>query len=138
MKLTKNLKTMIAAVALAGAAGTVGVAFTSTGMITSGEAANDQFVGGMVSQNVTGGNLSDIVYGFSDGPANTLVNTVTLTFADDNTDGLVPTIDLLGVTEAGWSCAAIVVATNVSACAGAAIVGVTGIEVTVPNANPAP
>jgi hypothetical protein len=58
-----------------------GAAFTATGLTTT--AGSTQFVGGTVTQTVTGATLNGVDYSFSDAPANTLVNSVVLTFAND-------------------------------------------------------
>jgi hypothetical protein len=136
MKLTKNTKTMIAAIALAGAAGTIGVAFTSTGVTTTGQAALPQFVGGTVRQDVDGATLEGIVYAFTD-ETNTAVTSVTLTFVDNLTDGKIPTIALSGGAGGAYTCTAVEVVTFESLCTtlGAEYVGLTEIAVTVPGTN---
>jgi len=78
----KSSKLLVAATA-AGLIATAGSAFTGTGISTTGTAAADQFVGGQVSQSVTGATLSTIAYDFTD-ETNTLVDGITLTFTDSN------------------------------------------------------
>jgi hypothetical protein len=103
---------IISAVAVAGlvAAGTS--AFTATGVTNN--AGSTQFVGGTVSQSVTGATLSSIVYGFADS-SNTAIHTATLTFADANSDGLTPTVVFTASSAQSFSCTAIS-ASHVSTC----------------------
>ena len=73
--------------AVAALVAATGSAFTGTGLSTTGQASAAQFVGGTVSQDVTGATLSDISYGdFADAPADTQAQNVTLTF-DANAAG---------------------------------------------------
>ncbi|MDQ0212638.1 hypothetical protein [Arthrobacter bambusae] len=121
------------ALSVAGLAVAAGSAFTGTGVATAGQAASDQFVGGTVSQAVTGATLDSIVYGFTDG-TNTAVNQVTLTFADANADGKIPTIALTGGTGTPFTCTAVAVTTHISTCSpgtGLSQSGVTSASVTV-------
>lgn len=104
----------IAAAGVAGLALAGSIAFTGAGLSTSGSAASDQFVGGTVSQAVTGATLTDLVYGFADS-TNTAVHTVTLTFADA-TGGKTPTITVAGSASATFTCTAIDGTTFVSTC----------------------
>jgi hypothetical protein len=80
---------LIAAVGTAGVLASGSAAFTGTGVEMT--AAPTQFVGGTVSQTVTGATLNDIAYSFTDA-GNTAVDSVALTFADDKADGKVPTV----------------------------------------------
>src|SRR5688500_16355815 len=105
---------IITALSVAGLAVAAGSAFTGTGVATAGQAASGQFVGGTVSQSVTGATLNSIVYGFTDG-TKTAVDKVTLTFADA-TGGKTPTIALAGGTEVTFLCTAIDAGTHVSVC----------------------
>jgi hypothetical protein len=66
-----------AALAFAGLIAVSGAAFTGTGV--SDTAATTQFVGGTVSQAVTGATLTGITYGYAN-LADTNVNTIALTF----------------------------------------------------------
>jgi hypothetical protein len=98
-KSTKLVST--AALAFAGLIAASGAAFTGTGVSTSGTAAADQFVGGTVSQAVTGATLTGITYGYLDAITKTDVNTITLAFAataDGHTVTAVPTGNVLGGT----------------------------------------
>jgi len=91
MNITRSAKLMVGAGAIVGAVGALGgsaftgsaftgSAFTGTGVSTSGTAASAQFVGGTVSQAVTGATLTAISYGYTD-TTDTKVSTTTLTFA---------------------------------------------------------
>jgi hypothetical protein len=121
---------LITALSVAGLAVAAGSAFTGAGLATTGQANSAQFVGGTVTQSVTGANLNSIVYGYSNAPANTLVNQVTLTFADDKADAKIPTISLDGA--ASITCLAIDTS-HISVCNVATPVGVDSIAVTVPS-----
>jgi hypothetical protein len=70
---------LLAAVAVAGMAVAGSTAFTGTGLASN--AGESQFIGGTVSQSVSGATLSNVVYGFTDGSA-TAVDTIDLQFAD--------------------------------------------------------
>lgn len=117
---------IITALSVAGLAVAAGSAFTGTGVATAGQAASGQFVGGTVSQSVTGATLNSIVYGFTDG-TKTGVNKVTLTFADA-TGGKTPTVALTGGTEATFTCTAIDADTFVSVCDAAEGTSQTGVN----------
>jgi hypothetical protein len=78
-KSTKLVGTLAFAVAGLIAAGG-GAALTGTGVATSGSAASAQFVGGTVSQAVTGATLTAVTYGYTDA-TDTQVSTIALTFA---------------------------------------------------------
>jgi hypothetical protein len=105
---------VITALSVAGLAVAAGSAFTGSGLSTTGMAASTQFVGGTVSQSVTGATLNSVVYGFTDG-TKTAVNQVTLTFADA-TGGKTPTLSLAGGGTATFACDAIDADTFVSVC----------------------
>lgn len=136
MNINKRAKIMVGAVALAGAVaafGVAGSAFTGTGVTNT--AGSSQYVGGTVSQSVTGGTLSSVAYAFTDS-TNTAVDQVTLTFANTNTAGKTPTITLTGGTAVAFTCAAIAATTGTSSVctpttAGTSQTGVTSIAVTV-------
>lgn len=127
----RKISMIIAGLAVAGLAAAGGSAFTGTG-VTSNAGAT-QYVGGTVSQSVTGATLTSVVYSFGDAPANTAVHSVALTFADASTDGKTPTIAFTGGNAVAFTCDAIAVGTHLSTCttAGADRVGVTSIAVTV-------
>jgi len=121
---------IITALSVTGLAVVAGSAFTGTGVTNAAGAT--QFIGGTVSQSVTGATLDSVVYGFTDG-TKTSVNQVTLTFADA-TGGKTPTLSLTGGTAATFTCAAINGTSFVSVCdaaAGTSQTGVTTASVTV-------
>jgi hypothetical protein len=124
---------IMSAVAVAGlvAAGTS--AFTATGVTNN--AGSTQFVGGTVSQSITGGTLSSVVYAFADG-TNTSIHTATLTFANANTDGITPTIEFTATSAQPFSCTAI--SSQVSTCTttGADQSGASAIAITVGSEEP--
>ncbi|AMM31604.1 hypothetical protein SA2016_0916 [Sinomonas atrocyanea] len=117
----------LGAAALAG-----GTAFTGTGLATT--APSTQFLGGTVSQSVTGATLSGVDYAFADAPSNTEVNSITLTFADA-TGGKVPTVSLNSGSGTAFTCTAIdgttFQATCTPATAGTYQTGLTSLAVTV-------
>ncbi|MHA7276393.1 hypothetical protein ACX80O_07690 [Arthrobacter sp. Hz1] len=128
----KKSTKLIAALAVAALAFTGGSALTGTGL--SNTAGSTQFVGGTVSQTVTGATLSSLVYGYTDS-TKTAVNSVTLTFADA-TGGKTPTIALTGGTATTFTCTAISATTFVSTCSpgtGLSQSGVNSAAVTVPS-----
>jgi hypothetical protein len=120
---------IIGAVAVAGLVAAGGSAFTATGLARTAPAS--QYVGGTVSQSVTGATLSDVSYHFSDAPANTSVASITLTLSGD-VEGKTPSITLAGVSKP-FSCTE--VSEGSSTCTPTTpldyAVGVTGISVTV-------
>jgi hypothetical protein len=114
----------LGAAALAG-----GTAFTGTGLATT--APTTQFLGGTVSQSVTGATLSGVDYQFTT-PANTEVNSIALTFAN-TADGHTVTVAPTGGT-GSFTCSA--VSNNASNCtfdgvAGTGYTGLTSLDVTV-------
>ncbi|MCW2522808.1 MAG: hypothetical protein JWO63_1143 [Frankiales bacterium] len=105
---------IIVAVAFAGLVAAGGSALTGSGLSTSGTAAADQFVGGTVSQAVTGATLTAITYGYTD-PTNTQVSTIALTFASTADGRAVTVTPSGGGTGVGtFDCTA--VASNASSC----------------------
>src|SRR5688572_232841 len=98
---------ILAALSVAGLAVAAGSAFTGTGLATAGQAGSAQFVGGTVSQSVTGATLQSLVYGFVDANTKTAVNRVTLTFDVTGVLGKVPTVVLTGGTAATFTCGGI-------------------------------
>jgi hypothetical protein len=119
---------LVGAVAVAGLVAAGGSAFTATGLLNSAGAS--QYIGGTVTQSVTGATLESIEYGFSDSPANTSVSSVTLGLSGD-VDGKTPGISLTGGTP--FSCTAVVAgsSTCTPTTPGNYAVGVTAIAVTV-------
>jgi hypothetical protein len=122
---------LIGAVSVAAVVAAGGSAFTATGLLNSAGAS--QYIGGTVSQSVSGATLNSVTYSFGDAPANTAVHSVALVFGDASTDGLTPTVALTGGNAVVFTCDAIAVTTHLSTCttAGADKVGVTSIAVTV-------
>ncbi|HET7140304.1 MAG TPA: hypothetical protein VFI36_09100 [Arthrobacter sp.] len=106
---------IITALSVAGLAVAAGSAFTGAGLSTSGSAASPQFVGGTVSQTVTGATLTNLEYGFGADVTKTAVSQVTLTFADA-TGGKTPTVSLTGGGTATFACLPIDGTTFVSVC----------------------
>ncbi|WP_026535839.1 hypothetical protein [Arthrobacter sp. H14] len=102
---------LITAVAVAGLAFAGGTALTGTGLATT--AGDTQFIGGQVSQSVTGATLSAVNYGFADAEAKTQVNSITLTFTD-TADGVAVTAVPSGGTGGTFNCG--VVTAGVSEC----------------------
>ncbi len=122
---------IIAAAAIAGFAALGGAALTDTGLSTSGQAAAPQFIGGTVTQAVTGGTLSNVAYTFSDG-TDTAITSIALTFtaADDvhvaaaGSGGGPGTFTCTDVATGASTC------TYVPVAAEAGYVGLTGLAVT--------
>lgn len=131
---TTHAKALAVAVAVAGVIAS-GAAFTATGVTST--AAASQFVGGTVSQTITGATLTDIAYGFTDA-TNTAVNAVTLTFAADAV-GKHVAIALSGNGASSSSCVdvhgvdteGVVSGPYTSECTVTAYTGANGIAVTV-------
>jgi hypothetical protein len=85
---------IITALSVAGLAVAAGSAFTGTGVATTGQASAAQFVGGTVSQSVSGATLTTVEYSFDDAGANTRVDSIALTFsgtANGRTVAVTPT-----------------------------------------------
>jgi hypothetical protein len=126
----RKIPMIIAGFAVAGIAAVGGSAFTGTGVTTNAGAS--QYVGGTVSQSVTGATLASVVYSFGDAPANTAVHSVALTF-DAVAVGKTPTIAFTGGNAVAFTCDAVAAGTFLSTCttAGADRTGVTSLAVTV-------
>jgi hypothetical protein len=122
---------IIAGFAVVGLAAVGGSAFTGTGVATN--AGTSQYIGGTVSQSVTGATLSNVAYGFGDAPANTAVHSVVLTFADAAVVAKTPSIAFTGGNAVAFTCDAVAAGTFISTCttAGADRVGVTSLAVTI-------
>jgi hypothetical protein len=128
-------KKLIGAVAVAGVLAAGGSAFTGTGVTST--APSTQFVGGTVSQAVTGATLNNVTYGFSDA-TNTAINAVTLTFAADAV-GKSVAIALSGGGTSASSCVdvhgvdngGVISGPYTSECTVTAYTGANGITVTV-------
>lgn len=115
---------IITALSVTGLAVAAGSAFTGTGLSTTAGAS--QFVGGQVTQTVTGATLSGLEYGFVDSTTKTAVNKVTLTFAE-GADSKTVTVVLDGGTTAAFDCTVVDPATNVSTCTTAVVGGQSGV-----------
>jgi len=122
---------IVTALSVTGLALAAGSAFTGAGLVNA--AGPSQFVGGTVSQTVTGATLTNLQYGFTDG-TNTAVNKVTLTFAP-GAEGKSVGLSLAGGTPTGFSCTDILDGLSVcDAAPGASQVDVDGASVTVTEA----
>lgn len=95
---------ILTAVAVAGIAFAGGSAFTGTGLTTTVDAS--QFIGGQVSQTVTGATLSGVDYDFTDTAQGT-VNGINLSFAGDTPDGAPVTVTPKGVGGGTFDCTAV-------------------------------
>jgi hypothetical protein len=116
---------IISAVAVAGLAFAASAAFTGAGLANN--AGGSQFVGGQVSQTVTGATLSTVTYNFTD-PAKTTLTSVTLGFAD--AEGEQVSLVLASAEGTAFTCT--VITSGVSTCTSAtAVTGVTGATITV-------
>jgi hypothetical protein len=105
---------MIAAgAAVAGLAALGGTAFTGTGLGNSAPAT--QFIGGTVSQSVTGATLDSVDYGFADDPAHTQVSSIQLTFSN-TADGRTVAATPHGNSANGGTFGCTAVASNASTC----------------------
>ena len=135
MNITKKTRLAIGVVGLSAAVGlAAGGAFTGTGVTTTGQAAAAQFVGGAVSQSVTGATLDSIVYSFTDATKIT-INSVLLTFTDHLADGKAVTIGFTGGSSTAFTCTAVapigVTANSSSTCTGGTATAIASITVTV-------
>lgn len=123
-------------IAVAGVLAAGSYAFTATGLATNTDPA--VFLGGTISQTVSGATLDSIAYGYADGPADTKVSLVTLTFTDNSADGHTVSVVLdNGVTPTGTiTCTSTNVITHVSTCdlsgqSGGGYTGTNNVAVTV-------
>jgi hypothetical protein len=117
----RNMVQLLGGVAVAGVVAAGSTAFTADGGIAfdnTGTGTAAQFVGGTVTQTVTGATLDLVDYTWAD-PAKTVLTSVQLTFADA-TSGKTPTIATTGITSSGgahvWTCTAIHASTFISTC----------------------
>jgi hypothetical protein len=105
-----NLLQMAGGVAVAGVVAAGATAVTGSGVVWGGGATGSatQFVGGKVSQTVTGATVSSVVYAFADSAgAKVQTNSITITVA--NADGKSLTVSPsggsgLGGTADEWTC----------------------------------
>jgi hypothetical protein len=118
------------ALALASLAAFGGSAFTGSGVTMV--APTSQFIGGTVSQSVTGATLQSIAYTPKAGNGTTLTS-ATLTFADGAADAKVPAMELTGTSETA-ECTAVAAADHTSTCTFSGdVTGLTGASITVPS-----
>lgn len=118
---------IVTALSVTGLALAAGSAFTGAGLVN--EAGDSQFIGGQVSQNVTGATLTNLEYVFTDG-TNTAVDQVRLSFAA-GAEGKNVDLSLAGGTPVGFSCTDIVDGESVCDAGVATQSSVTGATVTV-------
>ena len=132
MNITKRTRLAIGAVGVCGAVGlAAGGAFTGTGLTTTGQANATQFVGGTITQTITGAILTTITYGFSDNPGHTHADSIVLTFSSTE-DARTVSVALTATSDTGtWSCTN--TASNSSTCTvtGGFATGVSSLNVTV-------
>ena len=130
MQIANRTKLMFSVVAVVAAMGVAGTAFTGTGVTST--AASTQFVGGTVTQGITGATLAGIAYPFGDAPANTAIRTAVLTFGAD-ADGKTVGVEFTGGNAVAFTCTAVEVTLHTSTCttAGADRTGATSIAITV-------
>ena len=104
---------MVGGVAAAGVVAAGTTAFTAAGLTTSAT----PFLGGVVTQAITGGAVDTVTFTFSDG-ARTAINGVNLHFATDTTDlaKVTVTTTVSGGTNPTWTCGDVNAGTNISAC----------------------
>jgi hypothetical protein len=91
----RNMVQLLGGVAVAGAVAAGSTAFTAnSGLAFAGSSTGTatQFVGGQVTQTVTGATISTVAYAFADGAAKTQVNGVTITFSDSAANGKTVTL----------------------------------------------
>jgi hypothetical protein len=119
---------IITALSVAGLAVAAGSAFTGTGVTTSGQASAAQFVGGKVSQAVSGAILTNVAYSFADADTKNMVNGITLTFAEGANGKAVTAVPAVGAGGSGGTFNCGVITLDVSTCTfaeDATTVGVT-------------
>lgn len=105
MNITKKTRLAIGVVGLSAAVGlAAGGAFTGTGVTNN--AGSTQFIGGTITQTVTGAVMTAVVYGpFTDAPANTQTSTITLTFSAGTADGKAVALAATAAADTGtWTC----------------------------------
>ena len=108
---------IVSALAAAGVVAAAGSAFTGTGVTTTGTASQAQFVGGTVTQAVTGATLDNIQYHFVDDAKRT-VDTITLEFTGAEAVGKAVTAAVTGSDQDLFTCTAVTAAAadSVSVC----------------------
>lgn len=105
---------LFGAVAIGAVVVASGAAYTAGGIT----APASSFVGGSVSQTLTGAALSSVVYDTDE--AMNKITSVTLTFSDDAADAKIPVIAFGGAVVNGtYTCAAVEAAGHTSLCSAA-------------------
>lgn len=135
LAMRKSFK-LVGGLAIVGLVAAGSAAFTATGVTTQGQAADPQFIGGTISQEVDGATLDSIVYGFAVGGTNRIVTSVALTFSGDTMPTLVPTADVTADTDDTFVCTAISVGlTSLCTAQGSGAEGVSAVAIFVPSDN---
>ena len=106
----RNMLQIVGGVAAAGVIAAASTALTGTGLTrtTTADTAEDRWIGGTVTQTITGGaNVESITYTFADAPANTRVATAVITVSNAASKYLSfkPTAAYAG-SAAKWVCSA--------------------------------
>jgi hypothetical protein len=99
---------LLGGVAAAGVVAAGATAFTASG-VTSTVTSAGSFMGGFVTQSVTGTVVDTVTYGYADGAAKTQVHTIALHFADTNSVGAAVTLSTTGsgAAQPTWTCGAV-------------------------------
>jgi hypothetical protein len=121
---------ILAAAAFAGVVAVSSSAFTGSGVTNN--AGSTQFVGGTVSQGVTGATLSSVAYSYADS-SKTAIHSALLTFADTASDGKSVSLVFSGGNAAAFSCTTIEATGHTSTCTAVTAdeTGVTSAAITV-------
>jgi hypothetical protein len=121
----RNSYKVLTAVAVAGLALAGGSAFTGAGVTASGNAASAGFVGGTVSQTITGADLAGVTYGYTgNGTVTSVKLDFTLTSADDKT----VTASLTGGSGTDLTCPGVVTLGTIT-CTTVGYTGATKLDV---------
>ena len=128
----RNMIQLFGGVAVAGAVAAGSTALTGTGLGVTGNIAASKFVGGAISQTVTGATLDQMAYTFVDG-TNTVLKKIDLTFTVA-ADGTHVAASFTGGSGGGnWTCGD--VSSLTSSCTpnttGDRMTGITGVTITV-------
>jgi hypothetical protein len=86
----RNLIQLAGGVAVAGVVAAGSTAFTAgagLGLTETSTATATRFIGGTVTQTVTGARVNGIAFAYANGPSNTQITGVTITFNDASADG---------------------------------------------------
>jgi hypothetical protein len=125
---------IITALSVAGLAIAAGSAFTGGGLTNAAETS--KFVGGSVTQGITGATLSNVVYTFQDAPTNRVIGSAQLTFAADSV-GKNVAISFTAASGAAYTCTTVAAVTFNSDCTpvGALATDVTSATISVTTAS---